>query len=117
MSNLFFLFLFAASLYAQEKPAKPTEFIADSVAVYSVVWTADSIEYEGDKAVDHGWMQGHDWLDGVSFVRDSLGQRILPRICKKCFKKEFLYEHITMTKKETDYNKLQKKMILRKKNK
>ncbi|MFH0957853.1 MAG: hypothetical protein V1897_04035 [Pseudomonadota bacterium] len=100
---------------AQQKVEKPTETIIDSIDVYSVVWTVDSIEYAGDKNVDHGWMQGHDWLDGISFVRDSLGQRVLPKICKKCFRKIYEYEHISSVKREADYKKLQKEMLKRKK--
>ena len=98
----------------QEKPAKPAEIIIDSINVYSAVWSVDSVEYAGDKSVNHGWMQGHDWLDGISFVRDSLGQRVLPKICRKCFRKIYEYEYISFVKKEDDYKKLQKEMLKRK---
>ena len=58
---------------------------------YSVVWTPDLVEDEGDSECNHTWVPGRDFPQPG---QPSPG-RILPRICSLCSRKEFLFEHIT----------------------
>ena len=69
---------------------------------FSVVWTPDLVDNEGDKDCEHDWINGKDFIQ-TDAEGKALTERILPRICRKCERKEFLFEHTTvLEEKEED---------------
>jgi hypothetical protein len=66
---------------------------------HSVVWTPDLVDNEGDKDCEHDWIVGMEFVETDSDGK-ALTERILPRICSECERKEFLFEHTTTTEKK-----------------
>ncbi len=98
---------------------KTQEVIVDSI-VWKIV-EVDSLNL-GKEGCDHAWSYSDEWRAGGNMgclamhygSHCSYDDRMRDRICSQCFRKEtqreFWYEH---TKKhiETDYEKLEKKLI------
>lgn len=127
MKSILIIFLLVStslSLHAQQNRIF-AELINDSIEVSTVIWTTDSVEFAGDVQCAHQWTNGEGFWSKVrdlAFLasRDSAilraipPQRVLPRICSKCFRKEFLFEHVTKHRIESEYGKLQRRMITEK---
>jgi hypothetical protein len=69
---------------------------------FRVVWTPDLVDNEGDKDCDHKWVNGREFIQTDKDGK-ALTERILPRICSVCERKEFLFEHTNiLAEKEED---------------
>lgn len=62
---------------------------------FSVIWTPDLVNNEGDPKCEHEWVNGRDFIQTDKDGK-ALTERILPRICSKCDRKEYLFEHTTV---------------------
>jgi hypothetical protein len=101
------------------------ERIRDSIEISQTTWVADSVEFAGNPQCVHEWINGDEFwsnLRNSAFLarKDSAAlraippQRILPRICSKCLRKEYLFERTEKRKIESEYTKLQRQMLLEK---
>ena len=75
-----------------------------------VVWTPDLVDNEGDPECEHNWINGKDFIqtdkNGIPIT-----ERILPRICSKCERKEYLFEHTEVQElKEVLYTTINKSL-------
>jgi hypothetical protein len=67
-----------------------------------VVWTPDLVENEGNKDCEHNWVDGRDFIQ-TDKEGKVLTERILPRICRECERKEYLFEHTTVLEEEVEH--------------
>lgn len=119
-----FLSAFVASAQSRQVGIKPkfVERLPDSVEIIETRWVADSVEYSGDSQCPHAWVNGDMfWHNDRNLAAgDSLKlsmippRHVLPRICSNCLRKEYLIEHITKQKAESEYARLRQQMLLKK---
>ena len=82
---------------------------------YSVIWTPDLIDNDGDVDCKHNWINGKEFQQPIDEENNQSLGRILPRICDICNRKEYLFEHITELEQiENIYSELQKVVIIKK---
>lgn len=118
MKTLLFLIFFTSLCFSQVKP-KFVEKLPDSVEIIETRWATDSIEYAGDSQCLHAWVNGDVFwhkereLAGVDSLRLSKlpPRHIQPRICSNCLRKEYLVEHTTKQRVESEYARLRRQML------
>ncbi len=121
------IFIFIASIVTifnmqAQQSGKPkfVEKLPDSVEIIKTEWLVDSVEYAGNPQCIHSWVNGamfwhneRELAEADSLKLSKIPPRhIQPRICSICLRKEYLVEHVTKQKAESEYARLRRQTRL-----